>query len=202
LKPRLLLCAKWSMPLSVTGCGWLQRRRSAFVRGAYRRDECSMIAVQLGSGNPLLSAPKRSTAAIERQPERAGILAADRAAAVAAQFQPLDSSIVSNAIPAFFIGRNEQGFWVARDVKGQIGGLFLLESSALSFARRHSRRTGCATIFPSERFELDLENEGNPFIAQLGSLMRLAMRPHRQTVALLGKMTEAVKRRLEDFHIL
>jgi hypothetical protein len=161
-----------------------------------------MIAVQLMNRNPLLSAPKRSTSAIERQPERAGILPTNQSATVTVQFQPLDSSIVSNAIPAFFIGRNEQGFWVARDVKGQIGGLFLLERFALSFARRHSRRTGCATIFPSDRFELDLENNGNPLVPHLGSLMRLAMRGRRQMAALIGGLTEAVKRQLEDFHIL
>jgi len=78
--------------------------------------------------------------------------------AVTAQFQPLDPGIVNGAIPAFFIGRNKEGFWVARDVNGQVGGIFLLENSALSFAKGNSRPAGCATIFPSERFELDLEN--------------------------------------------
>ena len=80
-------------------------------------------------------------------------------ATVTTQFQPLDPDIVSEAIPAFFIGRNKEGFWVARDVKGKIGGIFLLENSALSFARENSQPAGCATIFPSERFELDLENK-------------------------------------------
>jgi hypothetical protein len=97
-------------------------------------------------------------------------------AAVTAAFQPLDSGIVNEAIPAFFIGRNMEGFWVARDAKGKIGGIFLLENSAVSFAKRNSRPAGCATIFPSERFELDLENDGNPFVEHLGSLMRLAAR--------------------------
>src|ERR1700680_5326493 len=83
-------------------------------------------------------------------------------AMVTAEFRPLDAGIVSAAIPAFFIGRNMEGFWVARDVNGQIGGIFLLEHSALSFARKNSQPAGCATIFPSERFELDLENNGNP----------------------------------------
>ena len=106
------------------------------------------------------------------------------------------------SIPAFFIGRNKEGFWVARDVNGQIGGIFLLESSALSFARRNSRPAGCATIFPSERFELDLENRGNPLVTQLRPLMRLAMRHRQRMAALIGKMTKAVKRRLKDFHIL
>jgi hypothetical protein len=122
--------------------------------------------------------------------------------AVTAQFQPLDPGIVNDAIPAFFIGRNKEGFWVARDVNGQIGGIFLLESSALSFARRNSRSGGCATIFPSRRFELDLENNGNRLVAHLASLMRLAMRLRRQTAGLIGKMTEAVKGRMKDFHTL
>src|ERR1700681_4300153 len=121
---------------------------------------------------------------------------------VIAQFQPLDPGIVNEAIPAFFIGRNKEGFWVARDARGRIGGIFLLENSALSFARRNSRPAGCATIFPSERFELDLENKGNPLAAQLGPLIHLAMRHRQRMAALIRKMTEALKRRLEDFHVL
>jgi hypothetical protein len=123
-------------------------------------------------------------------------------AKVAAVFRPLEAGIVNEAIPAFFIGRNKEGFWIARDAKGQIGGIFLLENSALSFARESSRPLGCATIFLSERFELDLENSGNPLVAQLAGWMRLAMRLRRRTAALIGKMTEAVQRRLEDFYVL
>ena len=87
-----------------------------------------MIAVRLTS--PDLSrreVPGRSTAATEWENERSGILTA-----FIAQFQPLDPGIVNEAIPAFFIGRNKEGFWVARDGKGRIGGIFLLENSALS----------------------------------------------------------------------
>lgn len=88
----------------------------------------------------------------------------------------LDAGIVSEAIPAFFIGRNKDGFWVARDAKGRIGGIFLLEASAVSFARTQSGPGGCATIYPNERLELDLENSGNPLAPCFRSLMRLAMR--------------------------
>jgi hypothetical protein len=108
-----------------------------------------MIAVQLTSPDPSRrQVPIRSTAAIERGSERSGMLPADEPATVTAQFQPLDPSIVNEAIPAFFIGRNKDGFWVARDVKGQIGGIFLLENSALSFARRNSRPAGCCNNIP------------------------------------------------------
>ncbi len=133
--------------------------------------------------------------------ERAATAQADARATVSTLFVPLDPAIVNETIPAFFIGRNMEGFWVARDVKGRIGGIFLLENSALSFARRNSRPAGCATIFPSERFELDLENNGNPLVAQLGWLKRLAMRGRQRMVAFIGNMTEAVKRRLKDNHI-
>ena len=53
-------------------------------------------------------------------------------------FQPLDPGILNASIPAFFIGRDKDGFWLARDAGGRVGGLFLLESSALAFARRHA----------------------------------------------------------------
>jgi len=117
-------------------------------------------------------------------------------------FQPLDPAILNTAIPAFFIGRNKEGFWLARDVKGQTGGIFLFESSALSFARRNSLPWGCATIFTSERFELDLENQGNPLIVYLRPLMRLAMRSWQRMAALIGKTAERVERRRRDFHVL
>jgi hypothetical protein len=127
--------------------------------------------------------------AAHRNGERSGVLPAE-SLTVIAQFQPLDPDIVNEAIPAFFIGRNKEGFWVARDAKGRIGGIFLLENSALSFARRNSRPAGCATIFPSERFELDLENKGNPLAAQLGSLIHLATRFRERMAAWIGNMIE------------
>jgi hypothetical protein len=99
-------------------------------------------------------------------------------------YQPLDPSILNASIPAFFIGRNKDGFWLARDAGGRVGGLFLLESSALAFARRHAWPSGCATVFSSEVLELDLENQGNPLIDYLRPLMRLAMRGLQRMAAL------------------
>jgi hypothetical protein len=118
----------------------------------------------------------------------AGGLTAGQNAIVTAQFQPLDPGVVSAEIPAFFIGRNKEGFWVARDVQGQIGGIFLLENSAVSFARRSSGSAGCATIFPSETIELDLENNGNPLLNRLGLLVRLATHTRRRLIALAGSL--------------
>jgi len=104
-------------------------------------------------------------------------------------FLQLDPGTVSDAIPAFFIGRNSEGFWVARDAKGRIGGLFLFEAGALSFARKNNVPTGCATIYPSTAFELDLQNMGNPLVAPLLLLKRLAIRARQRIAALTGRST-------------
>jgi len=149
---------------------------------------------------PSQQAPLRSANAVARDNRRAG-LAPDQPATAATPLEPLDPGIVNASIPAFFIGRNREGFWLARDVKGQIGGIFLLESSAVAFARRNSRPSGCATIFPAERFELDLENQGNPLIAQLRQLLRVAMRGRRRMAVLTSKIAGAVERRFTDLHV-
>jgi hypothetical protein len=177
---RHIMCADRCLPAAVPG-------------NAIAIDECAMIAVQLSSLVP--STPINSAATTVQKAERPGLSPSDRPATVASQFQPLDPDIFNAAIPAFFIGRNSDGFWVARDVNGQMGGIFLLENSAVSFAKRNSQPAGCAMIYPSERFELDLENEGNPLVVPLAPLMRLASRPWRRTAALIGKMTAAIKRR-------
>lgn len=133
-----------------------------------------------------------------QRPRHQRIALAGEAGAPAAQFRPLDPSIVSDAIPAFFIGRDGDGFWVAREAKGQTGGLFLLKSSALSFAHARGGPAGCATIYPSERFELDLENEGNPLAHYLAPLVRHATRLSRW----IGAVRDAIMSRSNDFHVL
>ena len=148
-----------------------------------------------------MAARHSTAAAIEQESEYSGMTAEGPAFATG-RFQPLDPSIVNEAIPAFFIGRNKDGFWVGRDVRGRVGGIFLFRSSALSFARRHSRPAGCATIFPSERFELDLKNNGNRFVPYLVSLLRATMGPRRRMVALASNMMATVKRQLNNFQVL
>jgi hypothetical protein len=134
-----------------------------------------MTAMQLTHPDFSQPQPSRSSAAAGQDSAR--IWPADQPPTVAAPFQRLDPGIVNEAIPAFFIGRNRQGFWVARDANGTIGGIFLFESSAVEFAKRSSHPLACATIYPSERFELDQENQGNPLVAALISLLRLVTRP-------------------------
>ena len=108
-------------------------------------------------------------------------------------FQPLDPGIVNASIPTFFVGRNRDGFWIARDAKGENGGIFLFKSSALAFARQASWPSGCATVFPSERFELDVENHGNPLIGYLKPLLHLAMAGGRRMVALSGRIAKTLE---------
>jgi hypothetical protein len=94
----------------------------------------------------------------------------------AAEFKPLDPDVISDAIPAFFIGRNQAGLWVAREAHGHIGGLFLFKSSAVDFAHRQSAPARCALVFPTETFELDIENRGNPLIVLAAQARRLVAR--------------------------
>ena len=107
-------------------------------------------------------------------------LAASTANAGCIALQRPDPSILSEAIPLFFIGQNRDGFWVARDADGSVGGVFLLKRSALKFADRNTQPVGCAKMFVARRFELDIENKGNPLVARLGAikgvLTRLASR--------------------------
>jgi hypothetical protein len=102
--------------------------------------------------------------AMHHQPQAAPAQAATRTEA-AAPLGPLDPDVVSAAIPAFFIGRNGAGLWVARDADGRAGGLFLFKSSAVDFAKRQSAPARCALVLPAEPFELDIENQGNPLVA-------------------------------------
>ena len=93
-----------------------------------------------------------------------------------AKFEPAASrfarpgpDVLSRSIPVVFIGRNRAGLWVARDAEGKFGGLFWRKASALHFAKTNAGPAGCAALFPRARFELDLENRGNPLVAGLAA---------------------------------
>jgi len=82
-----------------------------------------------------------------------------------------DASVLGKAIPLFFIGRNKNGLWVAREVEGRMGGVFLLKQSALHFVQRKSAPVGCATMFLAGPLELDTENLGNPLVRWLDAAL-------------------------------
>lgn len=110
-----------------------------------------------------------------------------------------DPNILSEAIPLFFIGRNKDRFWVAREADGRVGGIFLHKQSALRFANRNTQPAGCATMFLSERFELDIENKGNPLVAHLGAARRIVSRLAQQLAASAGKMAAAARMPIAQF---
>jgi hypothetical protein len=83
-------------------------------------------------------------------------------------FQRPGAEDLSEAIPVFFIGRNKLGHWVARGADGKSGGLFWRKQAAIRFATRSAWPARCATIFPAESIELDLENQGNPLLSHIG----------------------------------
>jgi hypothetical protein len=85
-------------------------------------------------------------------------------------------SVFSESIPLFFIGRNKVGLWVVREAEGRTGGIFLFRESAMRFAAEQGLPAGCATMFLAERFELDVENHGNPLVAWFDAVLRRVAR--------------------------
>ena len=80
-----------------------------------------------------------------------------------------DATVLSDSIPLFFIGRNQNGFWVAREAAGRCGGLFLFKSSAARFARRNGLAGGGATMLVEHSIELDLPNQGSRLVELIGT---------------------------------
>lgn len=97
--------------------------------------------------------------------------------------------VLSKAIRLFFIGRNRDGLWVARDAEGRVGGLFWRKRSALNFADENTAPVGCAKMFLSQPFELDIENDGNRLVAHLGAAKRMLTRFQTALGALSGTAT-------------
>ena len=142
--------------------------------------------------NPQRRRPKRSAAAgrVKRHgPTRQPVAPT----AATRLLQRPDPSILSEAIPLFFIGRNKDGFWVAREADGRVGGIFVLKRSALLFANTNAQPWGCATMVVSEAFELDIENKGNPFVAHFRAARRLVSRLAQQLAASAGKMAATAR---------
>ena len=99
-----------------------------------------------------------------------------------------DAATLCETIPLFYVGRNRFGFWVAREAEGKVGGLFLRKRSALRFAGEFSERQGRATMFLSEPFELDIENQGGRLTALLAAAMEIAARRVPAVVTFVGLM--------------
>jgi hypothetical protein len=87
-----------------------------------------------------------------------------------------DASVLNEAIPLFFIGRNRNGLWVVREAGRRAGGIFLFRKSAMRFAGERSLPEGCATMVLDKSFELDVENQGNRLVAWLGAALGMLAR--------------------------
>jgi len=72
-----------------------------------------------------------------------------------------DASVISEAIPLFYIGRNKSGLWVAREAEGRIGGMFLTRRAAVRFANESCEPAGCATMFVTQPLELGFARSDN-----------------------------------------
>lgn len=110
-----------------------------------------------------------------------------------------DLRAINPAIPLFFIGRNSNGFWIAREAEGVTGGLFLCRQSAIHFANASARRRGwegSATMLVSERFELDLDNKGNFLVAIIKPAKRMAARLMSEAVRRVGGRLRTAPRAL------
>jgi hypothetical protein len=99
-----------------------------------------------------------------------------------------DASALSEAIPLFYIGRNNNGLWVVREAEGRSGGLFLCKQSAARFARRQSEPDGCAMMFLAEPFELDVVNQGS----RVAGLLAAASKVVARRATLLGSFVASV----------
>jgi hypothetical protein len=95
-------------------------------------------------------------------------------------------SVLSKSIPLFFISRDSDGFWIACEADFRIGGIFLSQRSAVRFAQRCSKPTGCATMTLSEAHRLDIENRGNRFVARLRPAKRQVRRLASRLAVLVG----------------
>ncbi len=106
------------------------------------------------------------------------------------------ASVLNETIPLFYIGRNKNRLWVAREEAGRTGGIFLFKRSALRFATKHSAPVGCATMFLDEPFELDVENRGSSLVVDLDIAMGIAARRAPRLAAFISTAVESVRKLL------
>lgn len=97
-------------------------------------------------------------------------------------------TVLSEAIPLFYVGQNRRGLWVVREAEGRSGGIFVCKESALRFAREKSEPAGCATMLVPEPFELDIANDGGRLVAPLAVAMEALTRRAPRLSAVVGTL--------------
>jgi hypothetical protein len=108
-----------------------------------------------------------------------------------------DSTVLNDSIPLFFIGRNQSGFWVARESERRSGGLFLLRRSAARFVRKKSSPQGCATMLVERTIELEVPNQGNRLVELIGTIIDMVKRRAPRVATFIG-MAVAGWRKLDS----
>ncbi|MFZ0837965.1 MAG: hypothetical protein WAM77_10955 [Xanthobacteraceae bacterium] len=83
-----------------------------------------------------------------------------------------DARILNEAIPLVAIGRNQAGFWVARDCDSSTGRAFIFKGSAIRFAKRMKGQNGCALMFVNDGLELEPGDTGASQFTQLANVAR------------------------------
>lgn len=87
-----------------------------------------------------------------------------------------DATVISEAIPLFYVSQNRSGFWLAREAEGRHGGLFVSKRSAVRFAQSRNRRLSCAIMILPAPIELDTPNQGSRTVACLAAIVAAADR--------------------------
>jgi hypothetical protein len=122
------------------------------------------------------SGRKQQTSTVQDQPlEEAGKECARQWQTAPLPTRP-DDTVLSDSIPLFFIGRNHNGFWVAREAAGRCGGLFLSRWSAARFARRNGLASGGATMLVGHSIELDLPNHSSRLVELIATIIGIVRR--------------------------
>jgi hypothetical protein len=106
-------------------------------------------------------------------------------------------TVLNDSIPLFFIGRNQSGFWVARESERRSGGLFLLRRSAARFVRKKSSPRGCATMLVEHTIELDVPNQGNRLVEPIATTIDIVRRRAPLVATFIG-MAIAEWRKLDS----
>jgi hypothetical protein len=83
-----------------------------------------------------------------------------------------DARILNEAIPLVAIGRNQAGFWVARDCDSTTGRAFIFKGSAIRFAKRMKGQSGCALMFVNDGLELEPGDTGASQLPRLANIAR------------------------------
>jgi hypothetical protein len=118
-----------------------------------------------------------------------------------------DDTVLSDSIPLFFIGRNHNRFWVAREAAGRCGGLFLFRRSADRFARRNDLAGSGAIMLVEHSIELDLPNHGSRFVELITTTIDVVRRRApfvmnlvEVAIAKWRKVDAQISRALSDHH--